>query len=386
MNKQDLAKLFYQQYGRESDHDLEFFFAPGRVCLAGEHIDYNGGLVMPAGISLGIYAVVRKSDVPVVWMRSTLHQSDVIVPLDKPIRYDKKQGWANYPLGVIKYLQDKGVAIEGCEILFHADLPVGAGLSSSAAIEVLTGYIFAGAKSAEDRIALAQLGRQVENDFIGMNCGIMDQFAVAMAKPDAAIVLDCNTLNYHYVPLELGNYSLLILNSMKPHELIESKYNDRVVEANEALAILRNNYEIDTLADATIEQVEATVFDDVLKRRALHVVEEQARVIAAEQALKNGDLTEFGAIMSASHLSLSRQYETSCPEVDELFSLVVGQQYCLGAKITGGGFGGCVIALVKTAHRHPVAEQVLNQYKQRIGLEGEAYFATISGGVCNFGA
>ncbi|MBM4388454.1 MAG: galactokinase, partial [Deltaproteobacteria bacterium] len=273
----------------------EVYFAPGRVNLIGEHIDYNGGLVMPAAISLGIRAAVSARSDNVVEMRSLNEEGAVRVVLDKEILFSERDGWGNYPKGVLKHLSDQGARLGGMNILFSGDLPVGAGLSSSAAIEVLTGYIILDQFGGEqvDGTRLALTCKEAENEFIGVNCGIMDQFTSAMGKEGRAILLDCATLDFEYLPVELGEFSLVIMNSNKKRALSESRYNERRSECDAALKLIASERKIENLCDARPCDVEELISDPVLRKRALHAVTENSRVKKAASALRGNDVAGF---------------------------------------------------------------------------------------------
>lgn len=381
MQKEQLRKEFYQLYGREGEHPVEFFFSPGRVCLIGEHIDYNGGLVMTAGLSLGITAAFRKTDNKVIWMRSTLDSHDEVVPLTADLHYQPERTWGNYPLGVVKYLREAGYQLSGCEVLFHSEMPVGAGLSSSAAVEMLTAYLFTRATDDKELIELAQLAQKAENQFVRMQCGIMDQYSVGLAKEGHAMVINCDTLEHEQVPLALEGYSLLLLNTRAERKLTDSKYNERRAESARALEILQDDLRINKLVDATEDSVHRLIHDPVIRNRALHTVREHQRVIDAAVALKAGKLEAFGKLMNESHRSLSELYEVAGPHLDAFVHAAWQHPACIGAKMSGGGFGGCAVALVQTEAVADFSDFVLQQYQQKTDLKGEVYEAQAVGRV-----
>lgn len=382
MNIAALQKQFIEIFGRDTEHEMQSFFCPGRVCLIGEHIDYNGGLVVPAAISLGIYAVARKTNTATFHLKSTLDNKEVNISLAENISKKEAYGWANYPLGMAKYFTDKGYAISGCEILFTSTLPVGAGLSSSAAIEVLTGNIIATLnKIAIDKKELALAAKQVENNFIGVQCGIMDQFAVAYGEKDKAIKLNCSTLEYELLPLNLQHHDIVILNTNKKRELADSTFNVRVKECADALKLIQQKHEITCLADATLSMAEELIANATLLKRATHVISENIRVAKAAIALKNNDLLQFGQLLFESHASLKNNYEVSGKELDTFIDFCLQYKGCVGAKMTGAGFGGCAVAIIEKNNVQDFSEKILSYYQNTTQLKGEVYIASISQGV-----
>jgi galactokinase len=377
--KNEVIRGFIDAYGSEGD--CEFFFSPGRVNLIGEHIDYNGGLVLPAALSLGICAAVKRRDDGIVRLRSANESSWADIKLDKIIKSDSIR-WANYPAGVIKYLMDEGNELAGCDIYISSDLPESSGLSSSAALEVLTAYMMLYPLGPEkiDRVRISLLCQKVENEFIGVNCGIMDQFAVALGKKDNAILLNTNTLEYKYIPFKLGKCRLLIMNTKKKRELADSKYNERRAECDAALSIIQKSRPIKTLVEADAEDL-ILIKDPVLRKRARHVITENKRVQKSVTALENGELATFGNLMCASHDSLKTDYEVTGMELDTIVAEALSLPSCLGARMTGAGFGGCAIALVQEHAIESFTETVLKNYKARTGLDGEIHVSVIEDGV-----
>ena len=382
MDMHDLKSIFEQEYG-VTNSPLLYFFAPGRVNLIGEHIDYNGGYVFPAALSLGIYGVLRLRSDQLIHLKSTNVPVRVAVDLQEPILNNSQDGWGNYPKGVIKYLLEEGRSLSGCDILFSGNLPDGAGLSSSAAILVLTAFMLRYASGEQDiqRPTLAKFCQKVENEFIKVNCGIMDQFVIAMGQKDCALLLDCETLNYEYIPFVLGEYSLVIMNTNKKRELAESKYNQRRGECEQALAIIRKQHPVDNLCQATLTDVETYLTDEVLYRRAYHVVSENNRVLMATKLLKNGDLIGFGRLMTESHLSLKNHYEVTGLELDSIVNNALQAAGCIGARMTGAGFGGCAIALVESNSIEAFKCSVAQGYQKNTGLIPDFYVANIADGV-----
>ena len=361
------------------------YFAPGRVNLIGEHIDYHGGLVMPMAVSMGITARHTPRTDGIIQLSSATHPLSISLSLeDIPVQYIPAHDWCCYPLGVIHHLKKNGLTIQGADIHFESTLPEGSGLSSSAAIEVLTAYILIHQAGGDiDLPEIAKLCQQVENQYIGVQCGIMDQFAVANGKKDNALLLNCNTLAYEYIPFELDDYKLVVMNSRKPRSLIKSAYNERKTESDEALHILRQAGKIQAgqyLVEATVEDLES-IGDSLIKRRARHIVTEQLRVRHAAAALRMGDLHTFGRLMTASHRSMKEDYEVTGVEMDTLAETAQHIDGCLGARMTGGGFGGCAIALVRDKHIPAFQEIIAKRYHATTGLHCEFYSCGAEDGV-----
>lgn len=361
------------------------YFSPGRVNLIGEHIDYNGGLVMPIALNMGIKALYKKTESRTISLSSRTHSDRIEFPAnDIPSVYVPASSWCNYPIGIISALHNEGLAMEGFDLTYDSDLPEGSGLSSSAAIEVLTAYILLHQAGRKINLSdLAVLCQKVENNFIGVKCGIMDQFAVANCMKGQALLLNCNTLEFEQVPFELDDYSLLVINSKKPRSLIKSAYNDRKAESEEALKTLVVAGKLnDTqyLVDADMEDLIA-ITDSIIKKRARHVVSENLRVKHATTALRMGDLHTFGRLMNASHQSMKEDYEVTGLEMDTLAETAQNIDGCLGARMTGGGFGGCAIALVKKSRIGPFKEILSNRYLTVTGLNCEVYTCEAEDGV-----
>ncbi|MBR3631679.1 MAG: galactokinase [Elusimicrobiaceae bacterium] len=362
-----------------------YFFAPGRINLIGEHTDYNGGHVFPCALSFGTHCVFRKREDRKIRLHSVNFPQQGIIEADvNAIAYDSKKDWANYPLGVIKMLQEHGYRIDhGFELLFWGDIPNGAGLSSSASIELVTAVAMNDAFQLHiPQIELVKISQEAENKFVGMNCGIMDQFASGMGKENHAILLDCNSLKYEYVPLDLQGVSILIINSNKKHSLVSSAYNDRRRESENALKALKTKLPIGSLGELSIEEFEAhkaLIQNPVERKRAKHAVYENQRTLQAARALKAGDLATFGKLMNQSHISLRDDYETSCKELDIITEECWKNPAVLGARITGGGFGGCAVALVKDEAIKNVIDQVGKAYEEQTGLKADFYIASVGG-------
>ncbi|CAN5171290.1 galactokinase [soil metagenome] len=386
MEINSLRKSFYQLYGREDSHLVEFYFAPGRICLIGEHIDYNGGWVMPAAISKGIYAAMRKQENAIVWMRSQLDDHDFVSNINDTFAFDKARGWANYPLGVLNELKKRGYDLPGAEVMFHSNLPVAAGLSSSACVEVLTAYMFTVlATKPIDRTEIAVAAQHAENEFIGLQSGIMDQFAIAHGKKNNAILLNCGTLEYAHVPLKLGDYRLVVLNTNKKRTLTEGKYNERVAECQAALKLLQAKTQIQYLVQADPRDIEKYIKDPILKKRAHHVSSEQRRVQEAATALRKADIESFGNLLFESHRSLKNDYEVSGHELDTMVEGAEQHPGCIGAKMSGAGFGGCAFALVKKDMIESFIAYIEQYYQRHTGRKGTAFQVDVVDGVGKLG-
>ncbi|MCM3588236.1 galactokinase [Mesobacillus maritimus] len=386
MNKEFLTSKFHEIFPNEDKANIRLFFSPGRINLIGEHTDYNGGHVFPSAITFGTYGVARKREDQLIRLYSLNFPEDGTIEFSlNELDYEKSHGWANYPKGMVRYIQEAGEKLSsGFEVLVYGDIPNGAGLSSSASLEMLIGVIVNEMFGLEfPRLELVRLGKKVENEFIGVNSGIMDQFAVGMGKKDCGILLDCHTLNYQYAPLNLTDYQIIIMNTNKRRELADSKYNERRSECEEALARLQTKLPIKELGDLSEQEFEDNrhlINDDVLERRAKHAVYENQRTLKALKALQAGELENFGALMNASHLSLRDDYEVTGLELDTLAEASWKQPGTLGARMTGAGFGGCAIAIVKTAQIDEFIEEVAKEYKEKVGYEATFYVASIGDG------
>lgn len=364
-----------------------FYFSPGRVNLIGEHTDYNGGHVFPCALTLGTYGAARRRDDRKLHFYSMNLDSFGIVEASLDDLTNKKAyNWANYPLGVVWAFAEKGYKLDqGFDMVIWGNIPNGSGLSSSASLEVLTGVILTDLFGITDLTMtdLALIGQYSENNFNGCNCGIMDQFAVAMGKKDNAIFLDTSTLKYEYAPIELKDAKIIITNSKVKHSLVDSAYNDRRRECAEALAELQAGVEIDSLGDFTPEEFEShksLIKDPVRLKRAKHAVYENQRTIDAVSALKEGNIERFGELMNQSHISLRDDYEVSCEEIDILVDLAWKIPGVIGSRITGGGFGGCTVSIVKNDAVDTFIETIGEAYKEKVGHEAEFYTVDIGDG------
>lgn len=385
MKKQEMEQLFISRYGK-GETGVRIFNAPGRVNLIGEHIDYNGGYVLPAALEFGTTLAVRKrTDDKVTFASTNLpYTAEIVVgELGKA----KTGEWVDYPVGVIVELGKKGVTLTGgYDLLFHGEIPNGAGLSSSASIEVVTAFALLTMEGQPtDKVEIAVLSQKAENQYVGVNSGIMDQFAVSNGAQDHAILLMCDTLEYKLVPFKTGAYKLVIGNTNKRRGLVDSKYNERREQCDAALRIVQGKEpEIKYLAQLTPERFEslkAEFDDEILLNRATHVVEENARVLKSVEALSANDLAAFGRLMNASHDSLRDLYEVSCAELDVMVEEARKIEGTLGARMTGAGFGGCTVSLVHEDAVERFVTEVGAAYRERTGLEGDFYVCGVGNGV-----
>ena len=383
MNKEELLTE-YEKTFNENGQDV--FFSPGRINVIGEHTDYNGGHVFPAAISLGVYGVYGPRDDTKVRLYSGDVDGDVVefdindTTVEKDDRF-----WANYFKGMITYLREKYDNINhGFNLYIKANLPSGSGLSSSAAIEMLMGIILKDEFNLDvDRIALAKMGQRTENEFVGLNSGIMDQFACIMGKKDSAIFLDCNTLEYEYKPLALGDYEIIIMATNKPHTLADSAYNDRVRECHDALEKLQQKLDVKSLGELdndTLDEYSYLINDETELKRARHAVSENQRTLRATKAMQDGDLEKLGRLIDASHVSLHYDYEVTGDELDTLAEASWKQPGVLGARMIGGGFGGSAIAIVKKSEAENFKQNVGKIYRDKIGCDASFYDAEIVDG------
>ena len=382
--KEQLLKEFKEKFGSEGD--IRSYFAPGRVNLIGEHTDYNGGHVFPCALTIGTYAIVRKREDRNFRFYSTNFESLGVIEasLDN-LKYDKALDWTNYPLGVVWAFIEKGYPVDyGFDMLLFGNIPNGSGLSSSASLEVVTGYMLKDLYGFDvTNQDLALIGQYSENNYNGCNCGIMDQFASAMGKKDNAIFLDTSDLSFEYAPIVLDGAKIVVTNSMVKHSLVTSAYNDRRNESAQALKDLQTVTDIKTLGDLTDEEFDKhqdAIKDEVARKRGKHAVYENQRTIAAVKALKANDITTFGKLMNASHVSLRDDYETSCPEVDVLVDEAWKIPGVIGSRITGGGFGGCTVSIVKDEAVDEFKEKLTKAYEEKVGKTPEFYVVSIGDG------
>lgn len=382
--KEQVVKKFAELFGGEGD--IRTYFAPGRVNLIGEHTDYNGGHVFPCALTMGTYAAARKREDSVLRFYSMNFEDVGVVEtsLDDLVCKDEA-GWTNYPKGVVWAFGEKGYHVpSGMDIVILGDIPNGSGLSSSASLEVLMGVILRDLFGFEvSQVEIAQIGQYSENNFNGMNCGIMDQFASAMGKKDCAIFLNTADLSYEYASVKLEHARIVIANSNVKHSLVGSEYNVRRQQCESALKQLQSVVSIETLGDLDIEGFEAVkgaVADPVEQRRAKHAVYENQRTLDAVKALKENDIAAFGKLMNASHVSLRDDYEVSCPEMDILAEEAWKVPGVLGSRMTGGGFGGCTVSIVENDQVDTFIETVGSAYEKRTGIKADFYVVDIGQG------
>lgn len=385
MMKKKLFDMFAELFG--DSEGARFYFSPGRVNLIGEHTDYNGGHVFPCALTLGTYGAARKrEDNKIHFYSMNLDSFGVVEASLDDLTNKKEYNWANYPLGVVWAFKEKGHTItSGFDMVIWGNIPNGSGLSSSASLEVLTGVILTDLFEIKDlsMTDLALIGQYSENNFNGCNCGIMDQFAVAMGKKDHAIFLDTSDLSYEYAPCVLDGAKIVITNSKVKHSLVDSAYNDRRNECAAALKALQSELDIQALGDLTPEEFEAhksLIKDEIQLQRAKHAVYENQRTIDAVTALKAGDIESFGKLMNQSHISLRDDYDVSCEEINILVDLAWKIPGVLGSRITGGGFGGCTVSIVKDESIDTFIETIGKTYLEKVGHEAEFYTVDIGDG------
>lgn len=382
--KETVLKKFEELFG--DIKDVNVYFAPGRVNMIGEHTDYNGGHVFPCALTIGTYAAARKrEDDKLRFYSMNFDKLGVIESSIQDLKPDKEAHWTNYPKGVMWAFEKRGFKMPcGLDIVLNGNIPNGSGLSSSASLEVLTGYLLRDLFGFEvTNVDLALIGQYSENNFNGMNCGIMDQFASAMGKKDNAIFLDTADLSFEYAPLVLEGAKIIVTNSKVKHSLVDSEYNVRRSECEKALEELQTVIGINGLGDLSEEQFEqykTAIKDEVRVRRAKHAVYENQRTIRAVEALKKNDLALFGRLMNESHVSLRDDYQVSCDEIDVLVEEAWKVPGVIGSRITGGGFGGCTVSIVKDEAVEEFQEKVGAAYRERVGKEADFYVVEIGDG------
>lgn len=382
-NLEKLKQEFEKVYG--NSENVRVFFAPGRVNLIGEHTDYNGGHVFPCALDVGTTALVKERDDQTLRFYSmNFAEKGVIEANVNELVYKKSDDWVNYPKGVIDTFQKAGHKLSnGLDILYFGDIPNGAGLSSSASLELVTSVMINELFGFQvEMLDMVKYSQKAENEFVGVNCGIMDQFASGMGKKDHAVLLDCQTLEYHYTPFHLEDYALVIANTNKSRGLADSKYNERRAECERALKQLQKELDIQSLGDLTVDEFEAHKYlieNETDRKRAKHAVSENARTLVAVDKLNEGDLAAFGKLMSASHLSLRDDYEVTGKELDALVEAAWNED-ALGARMTGAGFGGCTINLVKKTDLDTFIENVGASYEEATGMKADFYTVAIGDG------
>ena len=382
--KQELLKKFEEVFG--DTKGAKVYFAPGRVNLIGEHTDYNGGHVFPCALTIGTYAVARvREDDKLCLFSMNFEKNGVGESRLSEIETKVQGDWRNYPKGIIWAFGKRGFEVtKGLDILFFGNIPNGSGLSSSASLEVLMGVILKEFCGFEiEMIEIVKLGQKAENQFVGVNCGIMDQFAVGMGKKDCAILLDCNTLKYRYSKLDLRDACIVITNTNKPHSLNDSEYNLRRQQCEHALKQLQEKLDITSLGDLANPEFDFNaelITDEVERRRAHHAVYENRRTLTAVEALELNDIQRFGELMRASHESLRDDYEVTCKELDTLAELAWQQPGVIGSRMTGGGFGGSTVSIVKKDAVEDFKAVVGKKYTEIIGYAPSFYVADIADG------
>ncbi len=384
--KEIVETKFKEIFGTEGR--FKTYFAPGRVNLIGEHTDYNGGHVFPCALTMGTYATVREREDKILNFYSmNFDDLGILTSSIDNLVYNENENWINYPKGVIWALKNEGYNIDhGFDIVYYGTIPNGAGLSSSASLEVLTGFILKDMfKLDMDNTKIALIGQMAENKYVGVNCGIMDQFVIANGKKDNAVFLDTATLEYKYAPINLENEKIVIINTNKKRGLGDSKYNVRRAECEKALEELQESgLQIKALGDLTEEEFEehkSAIKDEIRQKRAKHAVYENQRTLKAVQALENNDLELFGKLMVESHNSLRDDYEVTGIELDTAVEEALKQEGVIGARMTGAGFGGCAVSIVKTDKVENFIKNVEKGYREKIGYNPEFYVVEIGNGV-----
>lgn len=382
--KEKIKSKFEELFGDEGD--IKVYFAPGRVNLIGEHTDYNGGHVFPCALTMGTYAVARKrNDNKLRFYSMNFEKLGVLESTIDELKYNQEEDWINYPKSMIWALKSEGYNINtGFDIVYNGTIPNGAGLSSSASIEVLTGFVLKDLFDLDlDMVKLALLGQKAENQYVGVNCGIMDQFIIANGKKDCAVFLDTATLEYKYAPVKLENEKIVIMNTNKKRGLGDSKYNERRAECEKALEELQEKIDIKTLGELTEEEFEENKYlikDENRQKRAKHAVYENQRTIKAVKALEDNKIDLLGELMIASHDSLRDDYEVTGIELDTLVEESLKQDGVVGARMTGAGFGGCAVSIVKTDKVNEFIQNVGKAYKEKIGYDADFYAVEIGDG------
>ncbi len=386
--KTELLKDFLACYSG-SGETVSFFASPARINIIGEHIDYNGGKVFPAAIDTYLYMIIRKRADSKIVYNDIRYPGEFIFDLKQKLEYKKENDYCNYLNGIVSIMQAKGHKFDsGFEVLIFSTIFAGGGVSSSAALEV--GFAYALSETygfGIDRVAIALMGQESEHTFMNVKCGIMDQFSVAMGKKDNAILLDTNTLEYRYVPLALGDYRIVVMNTNKKRQLADSKYNERREQCMTGLAVLQAHARISTLCEmdpVQYEKLAGNLTDEIIRKRVKHCVYENERVRNAVAALEKGDLLKLGKLLNESHVSLRDDYEVTGVELDTLYSEAVKAEGCIGARMTGAGFGGCAIAIVHAKSVDAFTKKVTEAYAAKIGVEATFFSCESGDGVFRF--
>lgn len=374
---QDKFKEIYRKNAQNN------FFTPGRVNLIGEHIDYNGGLVMPCAISMGTWLLIAPNKEEVIRLASLNFKETINIPI-QDIGHKENSAWYNYPLGIIYYLIKAHKVLKGLDLLYYGNIPIGSGLSSSASIEIVTAFALNDYFNlGYTKLELVKMAKWVENEYIGVNSGIMDQFAVTFGQANKAMILNCDSLDYELVDFDLDNYNLAIINTNKPRTLADSKYNERVNECKLALEILNTEGDLNNLCDLNADQYQKKrhlIQSNTIRNRADHVIFENERVHQAKNALTLKKLKDFGNLMYESHNSLKNLYEVSGVELDTIIEFCQSYDQVIGARMTGAGFGGCAIALVENGFEEPFKHKLNNYYEKKIGYSPAVYWSKIGSG------
>ncbi|MEI7895583.1 MAG: galactokinase [bacterium] len=384
MDLTTLYPRFFELYGKP-DESPRCFFAPGRVNLIGEHTDYNGGFVLPCAIRYGTYLLIRPSADPIVRMASANMEYRAEIPLEELSRKVRNE-WVNYPLGIFDQFRQMNIPPAGFDMLYAGDIPNSAGLSSSASIEMVTAFALSAMLGDTQlrMIDLVKLSQRAENEFVGVNCGIMDMFAVGMGEKDHALFLNCLTLEYKKVPILTNGFRLIIGNTNKQRGLADSKYNERVAECQLAVTYLSQQQPVSKLGEISFMQffkIQEQIPDELIRKRARHVISENQRVLNSVSCLLKNDILQFGALMNASHESLRENYEVTGFELDTLTEEARKINGVVGSRMTGAGFGGCTVSLVREEVADRFMEQVGREYKKKTDLTADFYLAEISDGV-----
>lgn len=370
-----IKNIFIDLYG-EHGEDIHFFFAPGRVNLIGDHTDYNGGYVLPIALDLGTYLAIRRNDLNCYRLASTNKEGRFEIPTDQA-HLARDREWINYPMGVLHHLNLAGASFMGYDMLFHSDLPLESGLSSSAAIEVVTAIAMNDIYDLQlEKQELALICHKSENEYVGMPCGIMDSFAITLSRKNTALFLNCATMNYAHVPFLPGNVTLVIANSNVSRQLTTSPYAQRHAECEQAVEIIRAVRPLDNMGQLHANDFNKLIplfTDEILLKRLRHVVGEDMRVLTAVKAMHNNDMAQLGELMLDSHISLRNDYEVSCEALDVLVEEAYNSHLTIGSRMTGAGFGGCTVNLVNKNAEEEFIQRVGTQYKQRTGLSADFY-------------